>query len=154
MRCMRWLLLVVLAGCTPGLHPYATCRDDGFLVSDGGFPPLAAELLVPDVDTGVVFYRDTLGFTLVDSTAAAQSCFATLELEGGHVLLSHVPGRDTSPENSIELRFMVRDVDALDARCREKGVTYVRPLGDQDYGLRDFVIRDPYGVRVRFARPL
>ncbi|MFT3712789.1 MAG: VOC family protein [Archangium sp.] len=144
-------LSVLLVGCNAGLHPYDTCVDDG-APSDAGFPALAAELLVPDVDTGVTFYRDTLGFTLLRNTAAQKSCFAELELEGGRVMLSHVP-RPTGPDDGIELRFVVRDVDAMDARCRERGVPYVRALADQEYGLRDFVVRDPYGFRVRFGTP-
>lgn len=150
----RTLLLVVLSlGCGSGqLRPYAVCNDSPEH-ADAGFPPLAAELLVPDVDTGITWYRDTVGFTLLFTAAPAQSCFAELELEGARVLLSHQGGVAATPNDAIELRFVVRDVDALEARCKEKGVTFLRPIANQRYGLRDFVVRDPYGFRVRFGTP-
>jgi uncharacterized glyoxalase superfamily protein PhnB len=37
------------------------------------------------------------------------------------------------------------DPDALFARAEAAGAEVVRPLGDQDYGSRDFSVRDPEG---------
>lgn len=145
------------ACAAPGLKPYTTCNADNAPATDpSGLrgAPLSPELLVPDVDTGVAWYRDVMGFTVDRNDAPAQSCFAGLRLGTDVVLLSHVAGRETGPDNRIELRFMVDDVDAIYARAKANGATLVRDIRDADYGLREFVVRDPYGFRLRFATPL
>jgi uncharacterized glyoxalase superfamily protein PhnB len=49
---------------------------------------------------------------------------------------------------------MVPDVDRWWALAREMGARIVSPIGDRDYGLRDFIMRDPWGFRLRFASAL
>ena len=44
-------------------------------------------------------------------------------------------------------------VDALYRRAREGGVAIANEIADRDYGLRDFIIEDPDGFRLRFASP-
>jgi uncharacterized glyoxalase superfamily protein PhnB len=46
---------------------------------------------------------------------------------------------------------MVDDVDAVYASVREHGVNVVLSLDDRPYGLRDFIISDADGYRIRFA---
>jgi uncharacterized glyoxalase superfamily protein PhnB len=54
----------------------------------------------------------------------------------------------------IDVRIVVEDVDALYTRCVEASVPIVHDIADRPYGLRDFIIRDPNGFRLRFAAPL
>ncbi len=49
---------------------------------------------------------------------------------------------------------MVDDVDAMYRRATDNDVTIVHDIGDRPYGLRDFIIRDPDGFRLRFAAPV
>ncbi len=49
---------------------------------------------------------------------------------------------------------MVDDVDAMYRRATDNDVTIVHDIGDRDYGLRDFIIRDRDGFRLRFAAPV
>jgi len=49
---------------------------------------------------------------------------------------------------------MVPDVDAIYKRCDENTVAIVHDIGVRYYGLRDFIISDPNGFRLRFAAPL
>jgi uncharacterized glyoxalase superfamily protein PhnB len=140
----------------PNLKPYANCRTDNVNTgapADLRTAPLSPELLVPDVDTGVAYYRDQLGFTVERNDAADHSCFAVVRLDDDSLLLSHVGARFTPLENQLELRFMVADVDATYARMKSGGAEFVRELATADYGLREYVVRDPYGVRLRFAMP-
>ena len=51
----------------------------------------------------------------------------------------------------IDTRIMVDDVDAMYRRATDNGVTIVHDIGNRPYGLRDFIIRDPDGFRLRFA---
>lgn len=150
-------LLILLAACgAPGLKPYADCQtvNPAGPATDLRNAPLSPELLVPDVDTGVAYYRDQLGFRVVRNDADTRSCFAVVALDDDSLLLSHVGGGYTPLKNQVELRFMVPDVEATYARAKSGGAEFVRELGTADYGLREFVVRDPYGVRLRFAMPV
>ncbi len=49
---------------------------------------------------------------------------------------------------------MVDDVDSLYRRATDNDVTIVHDICDRPYGLRDFIIRDPDGFRLRFAAPV
>jgi uncharacterized glyoxalase superfamily protein PhnB len=152
------LLLVLLSACgAPGLRPYADCRSVTPPPVDTADPrtlPLAIELLVPDVDTGVAYYRDALGFAVLRNDADEKSCFAVMRLDDDDVLLSHVNRAWTPLNNQVEVRFIVPDVEATYARMQSGGAEFIRELATADYGLREFVVRDPYGVRLRFATPV
>lgn len=152
---MRPLLLLPLFACADAsLEPYASCNSDVEADPDAALTVLAPELLVPNVDLGVAWYRDAAGFTVLYNAAEEESCFAELALEGGSVLLSHRAGPFDPPDDAIELRWIVSDVDAVYDRLMGTDAELVRDLGDATYGLREFVVRDPYGFRLRFATPL
>jgi len=64
---------------------------------------------------------------------------------------------DASPEyppTSTMIHLYVEDVDAVYGRVREARLKIVREIGDRDYGLRDFIVADLNGFRLRFASPL
>ncbi|MFC7340590.1 VOC family protein [Saccharopolyspora griseoalba] len=67
--------------------------------------------------------------------------------EGGGVMLgSHKPGRAWSREPGTAGMYVVTaDPDALYERLRARGVEMVLDIQDQDYGNREFAIRDPEG---------
>ena len=48
----------------------------------------------------------------------------------------------------------VQNAAAVWKRLRSEDVTGLEPLQDQDYGLREFVITDPDGNRIRVGSPL
>jgi uncharacterized glyoxalase superfamily protein PhnB len=49
---------------------------------------------------------------------------------------------------------MIPDVDRHWVLARAMCAQVLVPIGDRDYGLRDFAIPDPDGFRVRFATRL
>jgi uncharacterized glyoxalase superfamily protein PhnB len=127
--------------------------------------PVAPELFVPDVAAAVSFYRDKLGFTLhrVDphGEPGPNSVFAILTLESAVVmfaqdaLYSAMGGSLQSQRGvAIDVRIIVADVDVVYNRCRENDVEIVHAIADRYYGLRDFVVADLNGFRLRFASPL
>ena len=88
--------------------------------------PLAVELFVPDVTEATRYYVDTLGFTVLRTTPGDQPIFAIAYLGEAVVMFMHD-------------RF------------------YAGTRADLDYrvdGLRDFIMRDPFGFRLRFASAL
>jgi len=127
--------------------------------------PVCPELFVPDVGAAIDFYTGKLGFTLyrVDPPGepGPASEFAILTLGRAVVMFAKddlyaaMGGSTESPRGvAIDVRIMVDDADAMYNRCRESGVQIVHDIADRYYGLRDFVITDLNGFRLRFAAPL
>jgi uncharacterized glyoxalase superfamily protein PhnB len=127
--------------------------------------PVCPEFFVPDVGAAIDFYTEKLGFTLyrVDPPAepGPASEFAILTLGRAVVMfaqdrLYEAMGGSTQPPRgvAVDIRIMVDDADVVYSRCRENGVEIVHDIADRYYGLRDFVIIDLNGFRLRFAAPL
>lgn len=121
------------------------------------FAPLAAEFFVRDVAASIPFYRDRLGFEVVEE----RPDFAVVALGGAFLLLAqdtlYIPaGGMTGSDRGLgmDVRIMVAEVDVVYDQVRTAGVAIVHEIGDRDYGLRDFIIRDLDGFRLRFAAPL
>ena len=127
--------------------------------------PVCPELFVPDVGAAIDFYTGKLGFTLyrVDppGETGPHSEFAILTLGRAVVMFAAdhlyeaMGGIIQSPRGvAIDIRIMIDDADAVYNRCRESGVEIVHEIADRYYGLRDFVISDLNGFRLRFASSL
>ena len=124
--------------------------------------PLAVELFVPDVMAAVRWYTDNLGFEVVrvDPPGSETPTFALAALGDAVIMFMHdafysgdrsaLPARGAG----IDVRVMVADVDAVYRRVREAGAPITHHIADRDYGLRDFIMRDPNGFGLRFASPL
>jgi uncharacterized glyoxalase superfamily protein PhnB len=120
--------------------------------------PTAPELFVPDVEAAVEYFTGTLGFQVY---RLEPGDFAVLWLEGSIILVAdehyyfEMGAAATEPRGrAIDTRIMVRDVDATYERVKRNGAAIVHDIGDRFYGLRDFVVQDPWGFRWRFAAPL
>lgn len=123
------------------------------------FAPCTAELHVRDLPASVAFWRDVLGFeverqdpdfAVVRMASSAGS--AMVMLSASDVAVELRPG-DAERGLGLHLRIAVDDIDAHHERVRAAGVPIVWPLEDRSYGLRDYMIREPDGFYVRFARP-
>ena len=121
--------------------------------------PVAPELFVPDVDAAARFYTERLGFTLLRQEA--DGSFAVVALGSAVVMLAQerlygaVGGTLGAARGlGIDVRILVADVDAAYRAARAGGVAIVHDIGDRYYGLRDFIVRDLNGYRLRFAAPL
>ncbi len=125
--------------------------------------PVTAELFVPDVEASVHFYTNKLGFELVHLKREAVSgrhraTFAAIAMGRAVLLVAHESlyseALTAQRGAGIDVRIMVDDVDAMYRRATDNDVTIVHDIADRDYGLRDFIIRDPDGFRLRFASRL
>ena len=122
--------------------------------------PLSVELFVPDVTAATRYYADTLGFTVLRMTPTDEPIFAIAYL--GEAVVMFMQDRFYSGTRAdldyrgagIDIRLMVPDVDAVYERVRKAGVDVMNPIGDREYGLRDFIMRDPFGFQLRFASAL
>jgi catechol 2,3-dioxygenase-like lactoylglutathione lyase family enzyme len=120
--------------------------------------PTAPELFVPDVEATVRFWVDRLG---AECVRLEPGSFGVVRLEASIVFVAHEShyaemGGELGGRRGVglDVRIVVADVDALHRRVRDAGVEIVHDIANRDYGLRDFIVRDPNGFRVRFASPL
>ncbi len=124
--------------------------------------PVAPEFFVRDVDASVAFYVDKLGFTLVRADPEGDGRHGFAVLARGDAEFMFVHESSLGPVNraalpypraaGVDIRLMVDDVDAVYASVRARGVNVVLPIDDRPYGLRDFIISDADGYRIRFAQ--
>ena len=121
--------------------------------------PVAPEFFVPDVDAAVAFYTDVLGYTLLRKEGSPAT-FAIGHINGATIMFMHQrwyagpAGELDRRGTGVDIRIMVPDVDAFYERVRAAECKILHEIGDRDYGLRDFIMRDPNGFRLRFASPL
>ena len=128
---------------------------------DRELTPVAPELFVPDVEAAVRFYVERLGFTLLRQEGqGAAATFAVVALGPATILIahdSHYGAMGGTPAGArgvgLDVRIMVPDVDGVERQARANGVPVVHAIANRYYGLRDFIVRDPYGYRLRFASP-
>lgn len=107
----------------------------------------ATVLHVNDMATALAFYRDKLGFT-VTFTWEEPPRYVCLCLDDAAIHLnSYVP-----PAGPSHVCIFCEGIDALYQQLVGRGVTIVEPIGDRDYGMRDFAIIDPDGHRLEFGQ--
>ena len=132
------------------------------------FADVTPNLVVPDVERSLAFYRDVLGFSLVTTVPeAAPFAFAWMQRDGVSVFLNslevtraHDAELGARPIAGAASLFIVIEADAIangvDAMFAAiGGRARVRmPLTDQFYGMREFSIEDPDGYLIIFAQAL
>jgi catechol 2,3-dioxygenase-like lactoylglutathione lyase family enzyme len=113
--------------------------------SSGGVKARVAIPVLPssDLDRTATFYAPT-GFAI----AGQHPGYLLLHNADVELHFSH-PGGATLGECYIH----VGDAQALHDHLHQHGIDGLGPIADQDYGLREFVLTDPDGNRVRFGSP-
>lgn len=145
----------------PGRPP---CDDDAVNVDE---PVLVPELLVADIGRSLEFWCGPCGFRV--RYARPEEGFAYLVLGGAHVMLDQQGvGRDwlTGPlepplGRGINLQLRVDDADAIATALEASGAALFSPLetrwyrvGEEEAGVRQFLVTDPDGYLLRFQSPL
>ena len=102
---------------------------------------------VEDVQAALRFYCESLGFDLGwkwgEPATHANVCRDSISIS-----LSAKP----SAAGSGNVYVQMSGVDAYFAQLSERGVE-VGPLASRDYGMRDFLVVDPWGNRLVFGEP-
>lgn len=107
-----------------------------------------------DAPAAIRFLVDALGFEEVaryDGDSPGVVAHAELRgPNGGGIMLGSASRTDSAlaelPAGVGSAYLVVDDPDALYARATAAGATVVHEPTDQDYGSREFTIRDPEGV--------
>lgn len=115
-----------------------------------------AVMPVTDLAASLAFYRDCLGFTLIEHDAATD--LAWIDANGYPVLLAGPDAGDITP-NPDEIHEVVRpdgtlfvfasDLNRLKAELTERGVAGIR-LVERSWGDRTLTVRDPDGYTISF----
>lgn len=125
-------------------------------MSDENTPrtPIWPALRYADAPAAIRFLVDALGFVeIARYDGDSPDVVAHAELrgpKGGGVMLGSSSRTDSAiaelPPGVGSVYLVVDDPDELFARAKAAGATVVLEVADQDYGSREFTIRDPEGV--------
>jgi catechol 2,3-dioxygenase-like lactoylglutathione lyase family enzyme len=119
----------------------------------------ATVLLVEDVRKATDYYRDALGFD-VELYDRIPGHYGYARRDGCHVHFARFdgvaprPNSEVVPPDMFDAYFWVDDVDRLYAEVVERSAEVVHGPVDQEYGLREFRVRDPDGHILAFGQPL
>jgi uncharacterized glyoxalase superfamily protein PhnB len=113
------------------------------------FESLTAIFQVRDLPEALAFYKDLLGFevgwTWGEPPTYASVCRDRVEINFG----APKEGQAITPSS---IYIVVTDVDAYHDAIRARGATVAVPIGDRDYGMRDFTVVDPSGNRISYGQ--
>jgi uncharacterized glyoxalase superfamily protein PhnB len=123
--------------------------------------PAVPLLQVFDMQTSLKFYRDILGFEIVQQTN--HDWWAMIRLGGATLMLNTAYEDDQRPlapdpkrilgHQDVSLYFDYDDLDALYTHLKAQGCD-VTPPADTSYGLRQLSVRDPDGYELCFTAAL
>lgn len=65
-----------------------------------------------------------------------------------------VPAEGRAPTGGMIINFEVEDVDAEYQQVVAKGLPILKPLTDEAFGQRHFILRDPSGVMIDVIKPI
>ena len=117
-----------------------------------------------DMPTSLAFYRDLLGFEVVQQSGAGDECgWAWLKLGDAGLMLNtryETPDRPPAPNPALVAAhhdtcfyFAVPDVDAMFAYLQEKGIEGNKPVV-APYGMKQLYLKDPDGYGICFQWPV
>ncbi|MFB8025455.1 VOC family protein [Streptomyces sp. NPDC056465] len=106
---------------------------------------MSVRRVMPDINSEAMeesrgFYG-LLGFEEVMNLGWVMTLASPTHPTAQITFMSHDRTAPVVPDMSIE----VDDVDAAYAAMRESGAEIVHPLGDEEWGVRRFFVRDPNG---------
>ncbi|WP_131103381.1 VOC family protein [Ornithinimicrobium sufpigmenti] len=118
-----------------------------------------------DPEASLAFYRDALGFEVRADVGSGQMRWITVgpPTQPGTAIVLHPPNADpgiTEEEQAVIAGMMAKgtygginlttsDLDAAFERVQASGADIMQEPMDQDWGARDFAVRDPAGNSVR-----
>lgn len=114
------------------------------------FVGVAPVLPVDDLEAAISFYRDRLGFE--DTYTWGDPPYYAIVGRDTGVRIHLSEREDTrSPIVPQSVYIFVRDVDAVYQEYRDRGLEIFSAPDDQDYGMREFEVRDNSGHFLTFG---
>lgn len=129
---------------------------------------LTPELYCSNIKLSLVFYTETLGFTI--QYERADEGFAMLERQGSRIMLDEIGKSSTSTSRiwlaaplefpfgrGVNFQIKTAAIDALYEQVQTKGASIFLPIENKWYranemeiGQRQFIVLDPDGYMLRF----
>jgi len=105
-------------------------------------------LAVPDLAASSAFYRDVLGFEVLEIGDPGWRMYVqgACRIMAGECPDAIPPGE--LGDHSYVAYLVVDDVDAVHARVAAAGAERVKPLRDEPWGMREFGLRTVDGHRI------
>lgn len=111
-------------------------------------------LAVRDLQESVSFFVDKLGFVLCD-TYGDPMYVATVQRDDAQgISLLCMPDAKVGSNTIATLVFRCRDIDAIYQEFLANDVVMDGEIGDKEYGMREFSIKDPNGYIFFFQEKL
>jgi len=108
-----------------------------------------AMLYSADVPRAVVFYRDALGFKLIDEAQhEGRTIYARLRSPGSDTTLGvhqMEPGQTMPQSRSMRLYFEIEDLEGFCKKLEESGIHLDQPVKLEAWGWKHAYLRDPDG---------
>jgi catechol 2,3-dioxygenase-like lactoylglutathione lyase family enzyme len=107
-----------------------------------------AMIYLKDVGRGIAFYKDWLGFRVIeDFRHEGKSVYARLQAPGGDGTIAlHQAGPGASvASDGVRLYFEVRDLDGFCQRLRNRGFVFTQLPQMMPWGWRHAYLNDPEG---------
>lgn len=122
---------------------------------------LGCSITCKDLETSLRFYRDGIGFGVVQSyeregkvvaaVVAAGDCRLVLNQDDGKLGWDRIKGQGFFLQINVAAPA---DVDAAAARIKAAGGTLIDEPADRPWGVRMFQFRDPDGFKLGVSTPL
>lgn len=108
---------------------------------------------VPDVAATAAWYQ-SIGFTLTASHACEGEPLDWARLSFGEdSFMLNIGGRPSDADRrEVDLYVTVEDIEALHAALKDRA-ELVEGLHDTEYGMREFIVRDPNRFWITFGQP-
>jgi catechol 2,3-dioxygenase-like lactoylglutathione lyase family enzyme len=119
--------------------------------ADGKLSFNHAMVYVKDVERGLGFYRDLLGFKLIDDFRyEGKPVYARLRAPGGDGTIAlHQAGPDASiASDGVRLYFEVRELDNFCRKLQQKGFYITKLPSMMPWGWRHAYLNDPDGHEI------
>jgi len=120
-------------------------------LADGKLTFNHAMIYVKDVNRGLQFYRDLLGFKLIeDFRYEGTPVYARLRAPGGDgtIALHQAGANDGVSSDGVRLYFEVRDLDAFCHKLQHKGFYITKLPRMMPWGWRHAYLNDPDGHEI------
>jgi uncharacterized glyoxalase superfamily protein PhnB len=114
------------------------------------------QLFVTDMARALSYFRETLGFTLAFAHGTPPF-YAQVTLGGARINLRHVdvpafwPDFRALEADALSATLVCEDASALHARMAAAGATMHRPLRNESWGAKTFIVADPDGNLLCFS---
>ena len=132
-------------GAAPQKTTALPAADDGKLTFNH------AMIYLKDVERGIDFYRDWLGFKLIeDYRHEGRSVYARMQAPGGDGTIAlHQAGPGASvASDGVRLYFEVRDIDGFCHKLRKRGFYFTQMPQMMPWGWRHAYLNDPDGHEI------